>query len=54
MLTLSLQRFHLGKGRVIPDINPKFHTSVQMRLADPELKYTPKAQWKKDTECYVD
>ncbi|KAH8104644.1 hypothetical protein BXZ70DRAFT_601721 [Cristinia sonorae] len=45
---------HLGKGRRIPDIDPKFHRSVQERMADDNLKYTPKAVWKKGTEQYVD
>ncbi|KAJ7740261.1 hypothetical protein DFH07DRAFT_982833 [Mycena maculata] len=46
--------FHLGKGRVIPDAQPKFHHTVKERMANAALKYTPKAQWTKGNEVYVE
>ena len=46
-------RFHLGKGRHIPDGQPKFHESVKERMQDKELNYKPRAVWKANTECYV-
>ncbi|TCD70154.1 hypothetical protein EIP91_004624 [Steccherinum ochraceum] len=45
---------HLGEGRRIPDIMPKFHKSVQDRIGDADLKYAPRAVWKKGTETYVE
>ncbi|KAI0702283.1 hypothetical protein BC835DRAFT_1263977 [Cytidiella melzeri] len=45
--------FHLGKGRQIPDMQPKFHESVKERMEDKTLKYTPRATWRANTECYV-
>jgi hypothetical protein len=42
---------HLGKGRKIPDIGPKFHVSVRDRMKS--LKYRPKAEWVAGTEQYV-
>ncbi|KAH8104636.1 hypothetical protein BXZ70DRAFT_600191 [Cristinia sonorae] len=45
---------HWGKGRRIPDIKPNFHKSVQQRMNDKNLKYAPRAVWKKGTENYVD
>jgi len=47
-------KFNLGKGRVIREEHPHFHTSVKERMTDAELKYTPKAQWTNGTEVYVD
>ncbi|KAF9485751.1 hypothetical protein BDN70DRAFT_870613 [Pholiota conissans] len=44
--------FHLGRGRKIVDPQPKFHASVQTRIAS-SLKYTPKAKWKAGTEVYL-
>ncbi|KAI0365700.1 hypothetical protein BV20DRAFT_953672 [Pilatotrama ljubarskyi] len=47
--------WHLGRGRQVPlDVQPKFHVTVRERMQDPNLKYTPKAQWKAGTEVYVD
>lgn len=45
--------FHLGRGRNIPDDNPFFHTTVKQRIADPKLKYKPKAVWKAGSERYI-
>ncbi|KZP18957.1 hypothetical protein FIBSPDRAFT_1045887 [Athelia psychrophila] len=42
---------HLGRGRKIPDIGPKFHVSVGDRMKN--LKYRPNAQWVSGTEQYV-
>jgi len=36
---------HLGKGRIIPDPNPKFHITVKERMEDAKLKYKPSATW---------
>ncbi|KAI0345858.1 hypothetical protein BDW22DRAFT_1405674 [Trametopsis cervina] len=44
---------HLGKGRHIPDYQPKFHESVKERMEDKELAYKPRAMWKANTESYV-
>ncbi|KAI0086458.1 hypothetical protein BDY19DRAFT_344031 [Irpex rosettiformis] len=44
---------HLGKGRYIPDYAPTFHESVKERMENGELKYTPRATWKKGSEKYV-
>jgi len=45
---------NIGKGRKIHDESPRFHVSVKERMEDPELKYIPKAKWKKGTEVYVE
>lgn len=50
---IAFCRFHFGKGRPIPDVNPVFHESVKERMADPTLKYTPKAIWSKNSEVYT-
>ncbi|CAL1713203.1 unnamed protein product [Somion occarium] len=46
--------WHLGRGRHIPGTGPKFHSSVQLRLADPTLKYIPRAHWDLNTQTFVD
>jgi len=43
---------HRGKGRMIPDIKPKFHITVKERMET--LEYQPKAQWHAGTEVYVE
>lgn len=43
---------HLGRGRKIVDEKPKFHVTVMRRMQSP-LKYTPKAQWKADSQVFV-
>jgi hypothetical protein len=47
-------RINFGRGRTIYHHQPKFHKSVQLRMADPTLKYQPKATWEKGKEIYVD
>lgn len=47
-------RINFGRGRTIYQHQPKFHRSVQLRMADPTLKYQPKATWEKGKEIYVD
>ncbi len=49
-----LGRIHLGRGREIPDIKPKFHVTVKERMQDQDLKYTPRAKWTTGTETYVE
>ena len=49
----ALCSIHLGKGRYIPDANPKFHESVKDRINDKALNYKPRAIWKQGTETYV-
>ncbi|KAI0648141.1 hypothetical protein C8Q79DRAFT_999579 [Trametes meyenii] len=45
---------HLGRGRQIPDgAPPKFHVTVQERMQDPTLKYTPRAKWTSGVQVYV-
>lgn len=44
---------HLGRGREIPDIKPKFHVTVRQRMQDPNLQYKPRAVWTAGTETYV-
>ncbi|KDQ62719.1 hypothetical protein JAAARDRAFT_171302 [Jaapia argillacea MUCL 33604] len=46
--------FHLGRGRQICAPHPNFHITVQERMQDKALKYSPKAVWKKGTETYVE
>ncbi|KAF8215017.1 hypothetical protein K438DRAFT_1800618 [Mycena galopus ATCC 62051] len=46
--------FHLGRGRAIIDLNPKFHYTVKERMANSALKYKPKAQWVAGSEVYVE
>ncbi|KAI0953205.1 hypothetical protein AcW1_007484 [Taiwanofungus camphoratus] len=43
---------HLGRGRHLPQ-KPIFHITVQERMNDAALKYTPKAVWPHGTEIYV-
>ncbi|KAI0632336.1 hypothetical protein C8Q77DRAFT_1125094 [Trametes polyzona] len=46
--------FHLGRGRQVPvDVPPMIHGTVRMRMEDPTLQYTPRAQWKRGTEVFV-
>ena len=49
---LILCRFHLGRGREVPS-HPLFHESVKIRMENPLLNYSPRAQYKKGTEKYV-
>ena len=44
---------HLGRGRRIPDIKPKFHETVKERMEDKALRYKPRAVWRYGTETYV-
>ncbi|GJE99327.1 DUF2235 domain-containing protein [Phanerochaete sordida] len=44
---------HMGRGRHIPDICPKFHESVRERMLDTTLNYRPAAQWREGSEVYV-
>ncbi|KAI0755060.1 hypothetical protein C8Q80DRAFT_407644 [Daedaleopsis nitida] len=44
---------HLGRGREIMDPAPKFHVTVQERMQDADLKYTPRAKWTAGSETYV-
>ena len=53
-LTLRSHRIHLGRGRQISDVKPKFHVSVKERMEDQNLKYTPRAKWTAGTESYVE
>ncbi|KAF5340127.1 hypothetical protein D9758_013148 [Tetrapyrgos nigripes] len=46
--------WNLGRGRAIVYNNPKFHKTVQERMNDASLKYTPKARWEKGTEVSED
>ena len=47
-------RFHLGRGRYMQQGTPVlFHESVQLRMANTTLKYTPKAKFKAGTQVYV-
>lgn len=46
-------RFHLGKGRVIPYRHPKFHSSVEERMDYTPLKYKPRAIYLHDQVTYV-
>lgn len=39
-------RFNLGRGRKIEG-DPEIHPTVKLRVQDKQLKYTPRAQWKK-------
>ncbi|KAH6911504.1 hypothetical protein BKA70DRAFT_1267909 [Coprinopsis sp. MPI-PUGE-AT-0042] len=41
-----------GRGRDVHTPNPKFHRTVQLRMAS-NLGYTPRAKWEKGTEEYV-
>ena len=53
LLTLESHRIHLGRGRQISDVKPKFHVSVKERMEDAALKYKPRAVWTAGTETYV-
>ena len=44
---------HLFKGRKIDDDHPFFHDTVKIRMADPSLRYKPRAQWEPGTEKYI-
>ncbi|KAG9315877.1 hypothetical protein JVU11DRAFT_3526 [Chiua virens] len=44
--------FNLGRGRIIPDKNPKFHHTVKERINSKLLNYTPRATYDQD-EVYV-
>lgn len=50
---MSLDRWHLGKGRKIEGEKPLIHETVKVRSSNPELEYTPKAHWEAGTETYV-
>lgn len=41
---------HMGRGRHIPDISPRFHESVRERM---QTGYVPAAQWRAGSEVYV-
>ncbi|KAL5520131.1 hypothetical protein ACEPAG_1791 [Sanghuangporus baumii] len=46
--------FHLGRGRSVDHIGPLlFHKTVQMRMNDASLRYTPAAKYEKGKEEYV-
>lgn len=46
-------RIHFGKGRVIPDPNPVFHSSVKTKM-DAGLEYKPRAKLMGDsTVTYI-
>jgi len=45
-------RFNLGSGRRVPS-DPLFHESVKIRMENPLLNYSPRAQYKKGAEKYV-
>ncbi|CDO77136.1 hypothetical protein BN946_scf184657.g11 [Trametes cinnabarina] len=46
--------FHMGRGRQVPqDTPPKLHVTVQERMQDPNLKYTPRAKYPLGKEVYV-
>ncbi|EKM49551.1 uncharacterized protein PHACADRAFT_265089 [Phanerochaete carnosa HHB-10118-sp] len=44
---------HRGRGRHIPDKNPKVHESVKHRMEHPTLNYRPHAQWEPNKEEWV-
>lgn len=46
-------RWNWGRGRDVHTPHPKFHQTVQLRMASPDLGYTPKAKWERGTEEYV-
>ncbi|KAF8527523.1 hypothetical protein BU17DRAFT_39727 [Hysterangium stoloniferum] len=39
-------RWNLGRGRIIVGDNPNLHITVQQRMQNTSLAYTPRAQWK--------
>ncbi|KAL9711343.1 hypothetical protein Ac2012v2_005887 [Leucoagaricus gongylophorus] len=45
-------RCNLGRGRVIHDHWPMFHSSVKTRM-ESKIAYKPRAHWKSGTEVYV-
>ncbi|KAH9947605.1 hypothetical protein B0H21DRAFT_323664 [Amylocystis lapponica] len=44
---------NFGRGRIIPEKQPKFHITVKERMGDQALKYTPRARWVHGSEVYV-
>jgi len=44
---------NLGKGRIIPDLQPNFHITVKERMEDVSLGYKPKAQYQNGSQVYV-